>query len=131
MVHWPQSRLTVLSGLEHPSRYPGIGLLGRIRGSGSPPLRSAEPHPATDAQRAELALTDGRDIPEPGQWIKDLAAGRRTFAGKLASRPDPSWADATGSHHRDRLVSYERLLPHQLAGVQFGSARIRGTRPAG
>jgi hypothetical protein len=75
------------------------------------PLRSAEPHPATDAQRAELALTAGRDIPEPGQWIKDLAAGRRTFAGELANQqsqtipaedPDyrdlgqafPSWTDS-------------------------------------
>ena len=50
------------------------------------PLRSAEPRPATDAQRAELTLTPGQDIPEPGQWIKDLAAGRRTFADRLADR---------------------------------------------
>ena len=50
------------------------------------PLRSAEPHPATGAQRAELTLTPGQDIPEPGQWIKDLAAGRRTFADRLADR---------------------------------------------
>ena len=64
------------------------------------PLRSAEPHPATDAQRAELALTAGRDIPEAGQWIKDLAAGRRTFADKLANRQsqmipseDPDYGD--------------------------------------
>ena len=64
------------------------------------PLRSAEPHPATDAQRAELALTAGRDIPVAGQWINDLAAGRRTFAGKLASRQsrmipaeDPDYGD--------------------------------------
>jgi hypothetical protein len=35
-----------------------------------------------------------------GQWIKDLAAGRRTFAGKLASRQsqmlpseDPDYGD--------------------------------------
>ena len=49
-------------------------------------LRSAEPHPATDAQRAELTLTTGQDTPEAGQWIKDLAAGRRTFAGRLADR---------------------------------------------
>ena len=50
------------------------------------PLRSAEPHPATDTQRAELTLTPGQDIPEPGQWIKDLTAGRRTFADRLADR---------------------------------------------
>jgi hypothetical protein len=50
------------------------------------PLRSAESRPATGAQRAELTLTPGQDIPEPGQWIKDLAAGRRTFADRLADR---------------------------------------------
>ena len=50
------------------------------------PLRSAEPRPATGARRAELTLTPGQDIPEPGQWIKDLAAGRRTFADRLADR---------------------------------------------
>jgi len=50
------------------------------------PLRSAEPQPATDVQRAELSLTAGRDIPEAGQWVKDLAAGRRTFAERLAYR---------------------------------------------
>ena len=50
------------------------------------PLRSAEPPAATDAQRAELTLTTGQDIPEAGQWIKDLTAGRRTFA-EQARRP--------------------------------------------
>ena len=64
------------------------------------PLRSAEPQPATGAQRAELTLTAGQDIPQAGQWIKDLAAGRRTFAGKLAERQsltvpseDPDYGD--------------------------------------
>ena len=63
-------------------------------------LRSAEPHPATDAHRAELALTAGRDIPVAGQWIKDLAAGRRRFAARLAERQslmipaeDPDYGD--------------------------------------
>ena len=50
------------------------------------PLRSAEPQAATDAQRAELTLTAGQDIPEAGPWIKDLTAGRRTFADRLADR---------------------------------------------
>jgi len=64
------------------------------------PLRSAEPQAATDAQRAELTLTAGQDIPEAGQWTKDLAAGRRTFAGRLADRQslmvpseDPDYGD--------------------------------------
>ena len=39
-------------------------------------------------------------MPEAGQWIKDLAAGRRTFVGKLADRQslmlpseDPDYGD--------------------------------------
>jgi hypothetical protein len=51
-----------------------------------PPLRSAEPQPAIQTQRDELTLTAGQPIPEMGQWIKDLAAGHRTFAGTLAER---------------------------------------------
>jgi conjugative relaxase-like TrwC/TraI family protein len=50
------------------------------------PLRSAEPEPATEVQREELTLTAGEEIKEMGQWIKDLAAERRTFAGRLAER---------------------------------------------
>ena len=64
------------------------------------PLRSAEPQAATDAQRAELTLTAGQDTPEAGQWIKDLAAGRRIFAERLADRQsqaipseDPGYGD--------------------------------------
>src|SRR6266567_2759302 len=44
-----------------------------------PPLRSAEPPPATPAQRDQLTLTPGEQIQQTGQWIKDLAAQRRTF----------------------------------------------------
>jgi hypothetical protein len=51
-----------------------------------PPLRSAEPQPATQAERDELTLSSGQPIPEMGQWIKDLAAAHRTFVGKLAER---------------------------------------------
>jgi hypothetical protein len=65
-----------------------------------PPLRSAEPEPATDTQRDELILTPDQEPGETGQWIKDLAAGHRTFAGKLADRQslaipaeDPDYGD--------------------------------------
>jgi conjugative relaxase-like TrwC/TraI family protein len=51
-----------------------------------PPLRSAEPPPATQAQRDELTLTVGQQIPEMGQWVKDLAANHHTFAETLADR---------------------------------------------
>ena len=50
------------------------------------PLRSAEPQPATAAQRDELALTPGQPIPETGQWIKDLAVAHQAFADALGER---------------------------------------------
>jgi hypothetical protein len=72
----------------------------RHAGQHYPPLRSAEPPPATQAQRDELTLTAGQSIPEMGQWIKDLAAGHRAFAGTLAERQsltvpsqDPDYGD--------------------------------------
>ena len=51
-------------------------------------------------QRAELTLTAGEETPEMDQWIKDLAAGRRRFADRLADRQslkipsaDPDYGD--------------------------------------
>ena len=65
-----------------------------------PPLRSAEPPPATQAQRAELTPAAGQQIPEAGQWIKDLTAQRHAFADRLADRQsqmipaeDPDYGD--------------------------------------
>ena len=65
-----------------------------------PPLRSAEPSSATQDQRDELTLTVGEQIPETGQWIKDLAAQRHAFAEQLADRQslmipaeDPDYGD--------------------------------------
>ena len=65
-----------------------------------PPLRSAEPEPATHQQRAELTLTAGAEIPQLGQSIADLAAQHDAFAGKLAERQslmipaeDPDYED--------------------------------------
>src|SRR5579859_5913092 len=72
----------------------------RHPGQHHPPLRSAEPQPAPHAQREELTLAEGQQIPQMGQWIKDLAAGHRTFAGTLAERQsltvpagDPDYGD--------------------------------------
>jgi hypothetical protein len=72
----------------------------RHRDQHYPPLRSAEPQPATQAQRNELTLTVGQPIPDTGQWIKDLAATHGTFADKLAERQsltvpseDPDYGD--------------------------------------
>jgi conjugative relaxase-like TrwC/TraI family protein len=65
-----------------------------------PPLRSAEPPPVSQAQHDELTLAVGQQIPEPGQWIKDLDAQRPVFADKLADRQslkvpaeDPDYGD--------------------------------------
>ena len=64
------------------------------------PLRSAEPEPATESQRAELTPTPGQPPGEMGQWITDLAAAHRTFAERLADRQsltvpaeDPRYGD--------------------------------------
>ena len=72
----------------------------RHPGQHYPPLRSAEPELATDAQRDELTLTAGERPGEMGSWIKDLAAGHRRFAERLAGRQsmkvpsqDPGYGD--------------------------------------
>jgi hypothetical protein len=60
------------------------------------PLRSAKPGPAAAAQRAELTMTAGEETPEIGQWIRNLAAGRRTFADRQSVKipsEDPDYGD--------------------------------------
>jgi hypothetical protein len=51
-----------------------------------PPLRSAEPQSATDAQRDELTLTAGEPPGQTPPWVMDLAAAHRTFSATLADR---------------------------------------------
>src|SRR6202035_6061969 len=53
-----QRRLAVAADAELRRRHPGQHY---------PPLRSAEPQPATQAQRDELTLTAGQPVPETGQ----------------------------------------------------------------
>ena len=86
-----QRQLAVAADAELRRRHPGQYYA---------PLRSAEPAPATSAQRAELTMTAGEETAEMGQWMKDLAAGRRTFADRLADRQsqtipseDPDYGD--------------------------------------
>ena len=88
-----QRHLAVAADAELRRRHPGQHFS---------PLRSAEPEPepATSAQRDDLALAPDQPPGEIGQWIKDLAAGYRTFAGRLADRQsqtvpsdDPDYAD--------------------------------------
>jgi hypothetical protein len=85
-----QRQLAVAADAELRRRHPG---------QQHPPLRSAEPEPARE-QRAELTLTAGKEIPQLGQWIADLAAQHHAFAGKLAERQglrvpaeDPDYED--------------------------------------
>jgi len=86
-----QRQLAVAADTELRRRHPG---------QQHPPLRSAEPEPATEQQRDELTLTVGEEIPQLGQWIKDLAAQHRAFADRLAERQslrvpaeDPDYED--------------------------------------
>ena len=86
-----QRHLAVAADAELRRRHPG---------QHHPPLRSAEPGPATETQRAELTLTPDEPTGETGQWIKDLAAAHRTFAARLADRQslmipseDPAYGD--------------------------------------
>ena len=72
-----QRQLAVAADAELCRRHPGQQF---------PPLRSAEPEPATREQHDELTLTAGEEIPQLGQWIKDLAAQHRAFTAKLAER---------------------------------------------
>jgi hypothetical protein len=86
-----QRQLAVAADAELRRRHPGQHFS---------PLRSAEPEPATQTQRDELTLTPDQPAGEIDQWIKDLAAGHRTFVGQLADRQsqmvpseDPGYAD--------------------------------------
>jgi hypothetical protein len=61
-----------------------------------PPLRSAEPEPATTDQREELTITAREETEESWQWIKDLAAAHRSFADRLSltiPSQDPDYGD--------------------------------------
>jgi hypothetical protein len=72
-----QRQLAVASDAELRRRHPDQRL---------PPLRSAEPQPATPAQRDELTMTVGEEVGGVGEWVKDLTAEHHTFADKLAER---------------------------------------------
>ena len=64
-----QRQLAVAADAELRRRHPGQHFA---------PLRSAEPEPATSAQRDDLTLTPDQPPGETGQWIKDLAARHRS-----------------------------------------------------
>jgi hypothetical protein len=107
-----QRQLAVAADAELRRRHPGQHFA---------PLRSAEPEPATAAQRDELTLTPDQSPGEVGQQLTDLAAGHRAFAGRLADRQsqtvpseDPgSWPGHHRRHgqpHRDRRADPGRRV---------------------
>ena len=86
-----QRQLAVAADAELRRRHPGQYFS---------PLRSAEPKPTAGIQRDDLTLSPDQPPGEVDQWITDLAAGHRTFAGQLADRhsqmvpsEDPDYGD--------------------------------------
>jgi conjugative relaxase-like TrwC/TraI family protein len=86
-----QRHLAVAADAELRRRHPGQHY---------PPLRSAEPEPAADAQRDQPTVTVGERRGQMPSWITDLAAAHRTFAAALADRQslmipsqDPDYGD--------------------------------------
>ncbi len=64
------------------------------------PLRSAEPGPVSDTDRAELTLAPDKKIGEMAAWISDLATKRQAFREKVEElqglkipSDDPDWDD--------------------------------------
>ena len=114
-----QRHLAVAADAELRRRHPGQHY---------PPLRSAEPQPATQAQRDELTLTVGEPDPEMGQWIKDLAAGHRTFADTARRTAEPD-RPVRGSRLRGPRPGVPALAPagqgRHLAAAQTRDPPIR------
>ncbi len=86
-----QRHLAVAADAELRRRHPG---------KHHPPLRSAEPEPATETRRPEFTTTATEQPRELVQWITDLAAAHRAFAERLADRQsltissqDPDYGD--------------------------------------
>jgi hypothetical protein len=86
-----QRQLAVAADAELRRRHPG---------QHHPPLRSAEPDPATDIQHSEPTLSPERPQDQMSQWITNLTTAHRTFAEKLADRlsvtipaEDPTYGD--------------------------------------
>lgn len=62
-------------------------------------------------------MTTGEQTAETGQWIKDLAAGRQTFADQLADRQsqtipseDPDYGDLGQAFPPWRRPAWEAIL---------------------
>jgi AAA domain len=80
-------RLAIAADAELRRRHPGEKI---------EPLRSAEPAPPGHTETEELNLSPGHAIPEPGQWINDLTAGREAFTRILAEKRRQAVAQENG-----------------------------------
>ncbi|HWM99040.1 MAG TPA: hypothetical protein VNO54_18530, partial [Streptosporangiaceae bacterium] len=70
-------RLAIAADAELCRRHPDL----RIK-----PLRSAEQVPVSDTDRSQVTLVPDQRIGEMAAWIRDLAAQRQTFRGKIEER---------------------------------------------
>jgi hypothetical protein len=90
-------KLADLSGHRDPA-WPGYAPRSKPPPPGQhhPPLRSAEPDPATDTQRAELTLTPEHPPGEMSHWITDLTAAYAKAAGRVCPAQTPEAARRAG-----------------------------------
>ncbi|HEX6520770.1 MAG TPA: hypothetical protein VF070_12285 [Streptosporangiaceae bacterium] len=116
-----QRQLAIAADTELRRRHPG---------KRCPPLRSAEPAPATEAQRDQLSLTVGETISDMGQWIRELAEQRSEFADRLAERQslmipaeDPDYEDLGPAFPASTGTSREAILQPPRPQIQ-PAARI-------
>jgi hypothetical protein len=89
----------------------------------TPSIENAEP-------MDELTLTAGEDIRQIGQWIGDLAAQHRAFAGRLAERQslmvpaeDPDYEDLGPAFPAWTGTGRDAILQPPMPQIQ-PSARI-------
>jgi hypothetical protein len=103
-----------------------------------PPLRLAEPEPATSDQCQELTITAAEQTREAGQWIKGLAAAHRSFADRLADRQslripsqDPDYGDLARRSRlgQDEVATRSCSLPSRRSGRPRRSSSARRAVP--
>jgi hypothetical protein len=97
------------------------------------PLRSTEPAPVSDAERAQLKLASGQQIGGMAAWIRDLGAQRRAFCAKLEEHQalkipseDPDWEDLGEAFLAWSVAQRDAILQSpkpQIAPRENSSAR--------
>jgi len=87
----PSRHLAIAADAELRRRYPDKTI---------EPLRSAEPAPISDTDRADLTLTPDKEIGELAAWIRNLGTKQHEFRTRMEQRRglkvpsvDPDWED--------------------------------------